>query len=315
MVKLIKNISAIILTIVFLSCEDNIDVELPKTTSVVVIDAWINNKHEAQTISVLKSIPYFQNSFLPGVNDAEVIVENITSGYDYNFIISDDDGIYIWNPTQSQHSIGKEGDDYRLKIKLGTEVYESFSVMNRVPNVDSILFSHEKENSFFPESYFAQFYGFDPAGVGDTYWIKAWKNGGFLNKPSEINISYDAGGSPGAIIDGVTFIKPVRDGINPFDQDEEDNFLSPYSPGDSVYVELHSINNNTYDFLHAVRIQTDRPGGFSELFAQPLANVSSNIMTVDETSSSVKAIGFFNVSAVSAMGLKLDPDNLPPMRQ
>lgn len=299
----------------FLSCEDNIDVELPKTTPVVVIDAWINNKHERQTISVLKSIPYFVNSFLPGINDAEVIVENITSGYDYNFIISEDEGIYIWNPTQSQHSIGKEGDDYRLKIKLGTEVYESFSAMNRVPKIDSILFSHEKENSFFPESYFAQFYGFDPPGVGDTYWIKAWKNGDFLNKPSEMNISYDAGGAPGAIIDGVTFIKTVRDGINPFDQDEEDNFLSPYSPGDSVYVELHSINNDTYDFLHAVRIQTDRPGGFSELFAQPLANVSSNIMTESEKSSTVKAIGFFNVSAVSAMGLRLDPDNLPPMRQ
>ncbi len=315
MVKSIKYIFVLLIIIIFWSCEDKIVVDLPKTTSVVVVDAWINNKHEAQTISVLKTIPYFENSFLPGLNNAEVVVENITSGYDYNFIISEDDGIYIWNPTQAEHTIGKEGDEYRLKIKIGNTEYESFSDMNRVPTIDSILFSHEKENSFFPESYFAQFYSFDPRGVGDTYWIKAWKNGNFLNKPSEINISYDAGGSPGAIIDGVTFIKPIRDGINPFDQDEEDNFLSPYSPGDSVYVEIHSINNDAYDFLHEVSIQTNRPGGFSELFAQPLANVSSNITTSSESPESIKAIGFFNVSAVSELGLWLDPNNLPPMRE
>ena len=151
----------------------------------------------------------------------------------------------------------------------------------------------------------------DPVGQGDAYWIKAWKNGQYLNKPSEINISYDAGGSPGAVVDGIPFIQPIRDGINPFEQDENDEFLPPYSPGDSVYVELHSINYDSYVFLSEVSIQTDRPGGFAELFAQPLANVSTNIKVVGESADVTEAIGFFNVSAVSVKGRRLDPDNLP----
>jgi len=64
--------------------------------------------------------------------------------------------------------------------------------------------------------------------------------------------------------------------------------------------------------LNEVAIQTNRPGGFAELFAQPLANVSSNILVADESSETTKAIGFFNVSAVSSEGRKLDPNDLPP---
>ena len=293
------------------SCEDVIQVELPSSDPVVVIDAWVNNKPETQRIKVLKTIAYFENTFLPGLNGATVQVEDLTDQVMYDFQAGTEEGAYEWEPTPSQPTFGKIGNAYKLIVELGGSVYESFSVMGRVPEIDSIAYRFEEGNSFFPDSYFAQFYAFDPQGEGDTYWIKAWKNGQFLNKPSEINISYDAGGSPGAIIDGITFISPIRDGINPFDQDEDDNFISPYSPGDSVYVEIHSINNDTYTFLNEVAVQTDRPGGFAELFAQPLANVSSNIQVVDESPDDTPAIGFFNISAVSAKGKRLDPNNLP----
>jgi hypothetical protein len=51
-----------------------------------------------------------------------------------------------------------------------------------------------------------------------------------------------------------------------------------------------------------VAIQTDRPGGFAELFSTPLANVSTNITNANVNGS--KAVGFFNVSAVSSAGKK-----------
>ena len=297
------------------SCEDKIEIELLESDPVVVVDAWLNNKPETQKIQVLRTIPYFENSFLPGFNEAIVKVEDLTDNIVYDFTKTNEEETYVWEPTLAKPTFGKIGNDYRLVVHIGGDVYESFSSMNRVPAIDSISFRHEKGNSFFPESYFAQFYALDPEGPGDTYWIKAWKNGQYLNKPSEINISYDAGGSPGATIDGLVFIQPIRDGINPFDQDDNNEFLPPYDPGDSVYVELLSVNYNAYTFLNEVAIQTDRPGGFAELFAQPLANVSSNIMIADESSDATQAIGFFNISAVSALGERLDPDNLPPKEE
>ena len=85
------------------------------------------------------------------------------------------------------------------------------------------------------------------------------------------------------------------------------SFYHRMNPGDSVYVEVHSINNDSYTFLNEVAIQTNRPGGFAELFAQPLANVSSNILVADESSEATKVIGFFNISAVSSKGTKIRP--------
>ncbi|MCK5101975.1 MAG: DUF4249 family protein [Cyclobacteriaceae bacterium] len=263
-------------------------------------------------IKVLKSIPYFENTFLPGSNDAIVKVEDLTDNMVYNFEKGEEDGVYIWEPSASQPTFGTIGNEYKLSVQMGSGIYESFSKMNRVPAIDSINFRFEEGNSFFPDSYFVGVFARDFVGSSDTYWIKAWKNGTYLNKPSEINISYDAGGSPGAIIDGIAFIQPIRDGINPFDQDADDNFIAPYEPGDSVYVEIHSVNNDAYTFLYEVAVQTNRPGGFAELFAQPLANVPSNVFLAAEASDASKPIGFFNVSAVSALGRLLDPNNLPP---
>lgn len=294
-----------------MSCEDNIEIDLPKSDPVVVIDAWLNNKPEIQKIRVLRTIPYLQNEFLPGLNEAFVNVEDLTSGEVYAFEKTEEDGLYAWAP-DGDESIGNIGNEYKLRVQLGNDIYEAHSKMNRVPEVDSISFRFEEGNEFFPDAYFAGVFARDFQGPGDTYWIKAWKNGEYLNLPGEINIAYDAGGSPGATVDGIPFIQPIRDGINPFDQDENDDFLPPYEPGDSVYVEIHSLNYDSYIFLNEVAIQTNRPGGFAELFAQPLANVSTNIQVANEMPNATKAIGFFTVSAVSSAGRKLDPNNLPP---
>ncbi len=43
--------------------------------------------------------------------------------------------------------------------------------------------------------------------------------------------AYDAGFSAGGLADGVVFITPIRRGINPNDQDANDEPLSPFVIG------------------------------------------------------------------------------------
>jgi hypothetical protein len=302
----------LLISVVFLSaCEDVIDVELPQTEPLIVVDAMINNKPEPQYINVTRTQEYFDATFPPGISDATVQVTDLQTEKIYMFEEGDNEGQYIWSPTATDPSFGIIGHSYELRVSVNGIVYESFSQMNRVPQIDSITFRFEKGNSFFPDSYFGQMYATDFEGIGDTYWIKAFKNGQYLNKPNEINIAFDAGFTAGGNIDGTPFIQPIRDGINPFDQDEDDNFLSPYDPGDSVYVEIHSITNETFFFLTEVQIQIDRPGGFAELFATPLSNVPTNIVRKEETPGR-DAIGYFNVAAVETGSGWLDPNDLPP---
>lgn len=290
------------------ACEDDFQPNLEDAPALVVVDAWINNQPETQTIRLTFTQPYFDAVTPLGVQNATVYVLDEDNNQ-YDFVEIGTEGTYVWNPSVGQTHIGELDKTYNLFIDANGETFTASSYLNRVPEMDSVTFRLQQGNNFFPDSYFAEFYARDFVGVGDTYWIKTWKNGSFLNKPNEINIAFDAGFSAGGNVDGIYFIQPIRDGINPFETDENDEFLSPYSPGDSVYVEIHSITYEAFIYMNELQIQTDRPGGFAELFSVPLSNIPTNISNVDAAGD--KALGFFNLSAVSSGSDTLDPNNLP----
>lgn len=299
--KLHKAIAFLFGSIILFSCETVIDPTLQNAEPILVVDAWVNNKPEPQVIKLTKTQPYFDQSLPPGVTGAQVVVMG-SDGSEYVFTESDTDaGQYIWTPGMDE-VFGETGVTYTLTIVAEGETYQSITRMGRVPAIDSITFRMEEGNQFIDDFYLAEFWAFDPAEPGDTYWIKTFKNGQLLNKPSDLNLAYDAGFTRGGNFTGAYFIAPIRTAINPFDQDENDRFLSPYVVGDSVYVEIHSLSEASFDFLTQVVIQTDRPGGFSELFATPLANVPSNVANVNAAGK--KVVGFFNVASVSGLGRK-----------
>lgn len=290
--------------VLFTSCEDVIDPNLKDADPVLVVDAWINDKVEDQVIRLSLSQPYLSGELPDGVSGATVTVAY--DGGSIDFVEDfDEPGVYRWttDETATEEVFGQIGREYTLTVTVNGQTFEATSRINRTATIDSVTF--EKDDSpFYPEdSYIAQFWATEPEGTGDTYWIRSYKNGEMLSKPSEINIAYDAGFSPGGSFDGITFIPPIRE-VNPNDVDEDDQPLSPYAIGDSLYVEIHSITYAAFTFLNQVIVQTDRPGGFGELFSTPLANVSTNIRAV--TLGQLKAVGFFNVSAVQGLGKKLE---------
>lgn len=287
------------------SCEEVIHPDLREADPVLVIDAWINDKAEDQVIRLSLSQPYLSDEVPPGVSGATVTVNYDGGSLDF-MEDGNDPGVYRWTADEATRDavFGETGRSYTLTVMVNGQMFEAVSRINRTVAIDSITFELD-DSPFYPEnSYIAQFWATEPQGTGDTYWIRSYKNGIPLGKPSEINIAYDAGFSPGGSFDGITFIPPIRQ-VNPNDVDEDDMPVSPYQPGDSLYVEIHSITYESFTFLSQVIVQTDRPGGFGELFATPLANVSSNIIRV--TSGPLKAVGFFNVSAVEGLGKKLEP--------
>jgi hypothetical protein len=280
------------------SCETVINPSLQSANPVLVVDAWINNKLEKQTVLLTQTQSYFDSSQPTGVSGASVIIQDVTDGKQYSFVESaTKKGSYEWTP--GAIPFGKIGNEYKLSIAVNGEQFEATAGMGRVPQIDSITFSKDVRGGSDKERYQGEFWAVDPVGSGDTYWIRATKNDTLLNKPSEQNLAYDGGFSAGSDTDGVEFLPPIRRGITP-DYSEKKSNPSPYWPGDSVYVEIHSISLAAFNYLNEVIVQTDRPGGFQELFSRPLSNVSTNIKNVNPTGST--AVGFFNVGAVSGKG-------------
>ena len=290
--------------LIFFSCETKINPTLQSADPILVVDAWITNKAEAQTILLSKTQSYFDNTLPPAASGASVTITD-TNNTVYTFNESKP-GVYSWKPVGNQ-VFGKVGDSYKLTVLLDGEQYEASSHMGPVPPIDSITFKKNQSTQLNPDFYRGQFYAKDVIGKGDTYWIRTYKNGILLNKPGDINIAYDAGFAAGGNFFStadklIDFIAPIRGRINPNDKDANDKAVSPYVPGDSAYVEINSITVTAFDYLSQVSVQTNRPGGFSELFARPIANVSTNIVNVNSTGK--KVVGFFNVAAVSGKGQK-----------
>lgn len=299
-----KNYIYILLIFVVAACETTIHPELDEAERILVIDAWVTQKMERQEIKITRSQPYFENSFPAKISNAIVSVEDLTTGDIYDF--QEGETSYYWDPVDAPFGI--VGHSYRLSVTVNGETFEAESRLGRVPPIDTIRFHINPEDLLVKQEYFtAEFMAVDPVGEGDTYWIKAWKNGEFLSKPDELNMAYDASFSSGQGLDGVPFIQPLREAfLNPYDEnpDKKGEFYPPYEVGDSVYVEIHSIDQFSYDFLWEIYFYMSRPGGFAELFATPLANPATNLKSTNENSKT-KVAGVFNVAAVSSKGMKL----------
>lgn len=280
------------------SCEDVISPTLEPANPVLVVDAWITNTSATQTIVLTRSQPYFEAVVPPGVLGASVTVTD-ENGKVFPFTENPGKpGHYEWTPAGADTL--RVGGKYQLLITSGGETFQAASYMGRVPKIDSVTFDKDTNVGTGKEFTRAEFWATDPKGQGDAYWIRTYKNGVPLLKPSEINIAFDAGVSIGGPADGVIFIAPVRRRINANDRDDKDQLINPIKNGDSVQVQIHSVTVAAFTFINQVSIQTNRPGGFAELFATPLANVSSNILNTNPNGS--KAVGFFNTAAVSSAG-------------
>ncbi|MEO0341399.1 MAG: DUF4249 domain-containing protein [Bacteroidota bacterium] len=288
--KYISSIAFFLLGIgLFTACEDPIDVPSDFEESQLVVDAWLTNVPAPQTIRLSQSIDYFGGGQPPVVSGATVQVCNDSNNECYTFE-EVREGEYIWTPGGEQ-TLGQVGDDFTLSIEVDGNSYTSVTDLSRTTRIDSIGLTFEEESLFFEEGFFAEVYAFDPAGRGDTYWIRAYKNDTLLNRPAENTVAWDATFDNGADIDGTYFIPPIRGSINPLD---DDGALVPYLPGDEIYVEVHSISEEAFRFLNIAIEQINNEG----IFAVPLANSIGNVTNV---ASGERVLGIFNIAEVASV--------------
>lgn len=291
----------VLASILWLSaCTDVVQIDLAPAEDAFVVDAWLDNRPVTQTIRLTLSQPYFSNAFAPSITDADVrVVRNDGRAFAFDHA---GNGNYTWIP-QPGDSLGETGMQYLLDIVWHGERYLAGTQMRRVPVIDSIRIENRQGRLGFANGHWAILFARDLPGTGDTYWIKAYKNGVFLNKPNELNIAFDAGFDGGGNVDGIVFITPIRELINRFpDPDTGDDFdTPPYAPGDEVRVEIHSISNEAFFFLETARDQMTN--GDNTIFSIPVANTRSNVFRERDN---VPALGFFNVSAVSTLSRMVD---------
>lgn len=295
--KVATVIFSLTLLLCFSSCEDVIEINTSQADSIIVVEAWLDNEARGQTIRLTKSQPYFDNSLFEPLTGASIEIST-NQGKVFEFTEMDK-GEYIWLPVLGD-SLGPTGTLLELSIDLNGMRLGASTEVNRVPQIDSIGQEFEEENIFGPAGVRTQFYARDLEGLGDTYWIKSYKNGKFLDKPSEINIAYDAGFDAGAQIDGLIFIPPIRNLTNPVSEDDAPDD-PPWKTNDLIEVEIYSISNEAFFFLETMRDQLTN--GDNGIFSIPLSNAKGNVYDLD---AGQRVLGIFNVAEISRISDRID---------
>lgn len=130
-----------------IACEDVIDVDLQEADPILVVDAWLTNEPENQSILLTTTLPYFSEIAQPTVNGAIVTVND---EFGNEFIFNEiGGGEYVWSPSVAQPTIRAEGTNFELSVQIDGNSYTSLTTMGRVPTIDSLTIEVEKANAFF----------------------------------------------------------------------------------------------------------------------------------------------------------------------
>lgn len=291
--KPIQSILLVILTtFLFVACEDVVEVEIDEAEPQITFDAILTNELDTQTIKITRSNPYFDNSGnYVGVSVDSVIVSD-QDGNRFPFIESQI-GEYIFTPSGADTF--KLGNNYTLRIYKGSDLYSAESQMKRSTPIDSITYEFFDGQGGFggggTPGYFVLLNALDQPGAGDSYWIRTYVNGKFLNSPSSINVAFDAA-NPGASSDGIPFIFPIA--FLPLN-----DFAAPYQLGDKIKVEILGISRGYYDFLALAQEQLQNGG----LFAPPPVNVRSNF--TKNRPEAMNPTGYFNVCELKSLEIEI----------
>ncbi len=294
--NILSFIPSIILSLGLISCEDVIQLEVPKTDPYLVVDGSITNLAGEQVIKLTKSQDLLSLATVEGIKNATVKVTD-DLGKIYEFKDPKNVGKYVWIPTKPTDIMGVVGRTYTLEVNSEGENYKAVSKLNRVPKIDSIVYKFDDANlrqkgTGKPDKgYDAHFYAVDLKGIGDCYRVKIYKNDTLKNSAENIVIAYDGIGNKSPIGDGLAFILPLRRLAN----------TELYRENDKIRVELLSITEAHFDFWLQLRQELNNAG----LFARPAARIPSNINNVNPNSTK-QASGWFGTSAISTMEVKIE---------
>lgn len=124
-------IMAIMMTAILTSCEEEIDLKLDSETgSKLIVDGWILDDSDEQTIRLHLTAPYDSKTPCPPATGASVTVFDGDKNYIFNEF---EPGIYVASAFR-----GAPGKTYNLTIQYNHETYTATSTMKKGFQIDSL---------------------------------------------------------------------------------------------------------------------------------------------------------------------------------
>ena len=252
----------------FSACQKVVDINLNASDPRLIIKGSLSNQPKSCIVSLSKSVNFDESNTFPAVSGAMVT-------------ISDNAGntttLSETNPGRYADSLlqGVPGRVYTLSVTSGGKTYQAVSTMSEPVAIDSIVQDSIPGGSFgfgsFTTMIFVDVKYHDPPGLNNFYRFVEIVN----HEPTNaIMVSSDE------LSDGADLLMRLI------------RFDTTLVKGDSVTVELRSIDKPVFDYLN--QLNDNIGGGFgssSATLANPVSNLSNG------------ALGYFSAYAVKAKSL------------
>lgn len=243
------------------SCQDVIDIDIPEGEKRVIINGRVTDTLPVYA-QVMATVNYLSTAPNPGMSNCTVTLF--------------EDGVAVAQlqendtlPGYYEHPFtGTEGKEYHIEVTFpdghpyfsNTTWMSHPERMNRVPPADSTYAKFQPRQPFIEEGYYAYVMFTEPAGLGDFYRQRLWKNDSLYANQFDLTFFNDE------FIDGRSFNDLDLPAVT---------IAGPADTGDVFVAELSSISGDGYRFLELLQQQTVQVGS---TFDPPPAPIFGNIV-------------------------------------
>ncbi|MBC8082947.1 MAG: DUF4249 domain-containing protein [Hymenobacter sp.] len=249
------------------ACEEVVDVTIPAGPPLLVVDGAVTDHPGPNVVKLSQTVPYFTEQALPPVSGAVLTLSDNEGRRET--LREQVPGTYVTSTFR-----GRIGNQYTLSIQTGGEEYRAETEIRRTPPLDSVRVPYRANPAVGSPGYYTLYYGPEPAGLGDYYRFKVFRNGRLLNRPEHLLVRSDE------LVDGRY--------IGAFELTNNNTAEEEFQRGDRIRVEMNSLPRDYFFFLNEFVLQRNNFG----LFAQPRANLRTNVRNVNPQSA-LPAVGYF----------------------
>lgn len=235
---------------VICSCTKVIDLHLGNNTGKLVIEANLTNENGQQTILLSENVPVSNTNTYPPVTGATVTVAD-QAGNNYPFT-EGPNGTYTVNTLA-----GVPGNTYTMTVVTGSKTYTAKSVMPEVIPLDSLTSKNDEFNTKDHKKIITVHYH-DPAGVVNQYRFVMFVNNVQVKNIYAFNDDFNDG-------------RDVSIDLRTYNSNDKD--FGIYA-GDSVRVEMQSIDKSIYTYWFTLMQQGDNGPGGGVTPSDPSTNIT-----------------------------------------
>ncbi len=267
------------ITLMILSCEETIVLDIDQAPSNIVIESTLTNELRRHKVKVTRTLDFYQTGRSPAVTNATVYITD-DLGNRFDFVhnpdgVADMNGHYLSEiPFQAELF-----QTYTLQVAIDGVSYTATDELLPVTSIDSLTYRINFREFLDPQTpgryYEVLLYAKEPQETKDYYFFKFFRNdSSIFVGPTDIYFADDV--ILGEEINGIP--SPVL-----------------YMEGDMARIEMYSLTRNAYLFYNDLFNLINNDGG---MFGSPPVNPRTNL--------SNGALGLFQVSAVAKESILIE---------